>query len=214
MMALTDAFALFGITAALCAGAAYLCRLRGNNVATQPFGFGGWTKAWISVLFVAMLVPIPGTGVPFAGYVRGFIGDLSITLMALSILALCHRLFGAVAISRRELTALLVVVGTAAFLLYPTALGWGDWDAYRLGWGSWWILSVLLLLTAACAWMGLRVLPAMVALALLAWSLELLESGNLWDYLLDPWLSAYALGFVFIKFARIARKRFANRSSH
>jgi hypothetical protein len=51
-------------------------------------------------------------------------------------------------------------------------------------------------------------LPALVALALLAWSLDLMESGNLWDYLLDPWLSVFALGFVFIKFVRFALGRF------
>jgi hypothetical protein len=40
---------------------------------------------------------------------------------------------------------------------------------------------------------GLRLLPVLVALALLAWTLGLLESTNLWDYLLDPWLAAAAI---------------------
>jgi hypothetical protein len=58
----------------------------------------------------------------------------------------------------------------------------------------------------------LQVLPALVATALLAWSLGLLESGNLWDYLLDPWLSIYALAYVvhkvFIKCAQAVMARF------
>jgi hypothetical protein len=40
---------------------------------------------------------------------------------------------------------------------------------------------------------GLRLLPVLVALALLAWTMGLLESTNLWDYLLDPWLAAAAI---------------------
>jgi hypothetical protein len=165
-------------------------------------------------LIVAMLVPIPGTDIPMAGYLRGVTGDLSITLLALSVWSLCHCLFGIASLGKREMTPLLAVIGAAALVLYPTALGWGNWDSYRLGWGSWWLLSVLLALSVVSAWLGLRVLPAMVALALLAWSLGLMESGNLWDYLLDPWLSAFALGFVFIKCAQLAFKRIVKRSSH
>jgi hypothetical protein len=122
-------------------------------------------------------------------------------------------LVGVPPIGKRELAALLVAVSAAAVLLYPTALGWGDWDAYRLGWGSWWFLSVLLALSVASVWIGLRVLPALIALALLVWTAGLMESGNLWDHLMDPWLSSFALAFVFIKCLQIVFKRFYNRSN-
>ena len=210
MIALTDAFALASMAVALCAGALCFGRLGHQKSFLRPV----WAKAWILALFIALLVPMPGTNIAIAGFFRGFIGDLSITLLVFSVWSLCHRLFDMAAIGKRELTALLVVVGAAALLLYPTALGWGDWDAYRLGWGSWWFFSVLLVLSGVSAWMGLRVLPALVALALLAWSAGLMESGNLWDYLLDPWLSAFALSFVFIKCSQTVFKRFVNRSPH
>lgn len=205
---LTDAFALASMAIGLCAGALWLGR---------SARLTGWVKAAVKplvlVLFIALLIPLPGVGMPLAGYFRGIIGDLSITLLALSAWSLCSRLFGVSPIGKRELAALLVVVGVAAVLLYPTALGWGDWDAYRPGWGSWWFLAALLTLCVVSAWMGLRVLPALVALALLAWSVGLMESGNLWDYLLDPWLSSFALGYVFIKCWQIVVKRFDNRSN-
>ena len=212
MIAPTDACALFGMAVALCAGAMCL-----YSFVLPPWFQGlapGWIKALTMVLFISLLVPIPGTGIPFAGYFRGFIGDLSISLLALSIWSLCHRLFDVTAIRKRELTALLAVICVAALLLYPTALGWSDWDAYRLGWGSWWFISVLLAISAASALIGLRVLPVLIALALLAWSAGLMESGNLWDYLLDPWLSAFALGFVLIRYLPTLFKRFVKRSSH
>ena len=218
MIALTDAFALVSVAVALCAGAANVCRIGTNTESMSPVWFTTLTKAWVLSLFIAMLVPIPGTGIPFAGYFRGLIGDLSITLLALSVWSLCHRLFGVVAMRQRELTPLLLVICAAALLLYPTALGWGDWDAYRLGWGSWAFLAALLAISGISAWMGLRVLPALLALALLAWSSGLMESGNLWDYLLDPWLSAFAVGVALIKSVQTLFKRFDNRlnsrSSH
>ena len=202
MIALTDAFSLFSVAVAVSAGFGSTLR----SVALK--------NAWIFTLFVATLVPIPGTGMPLAGYLRGFIGELSITLLALSLWSLSSRFFGISPLAKRELTALLLAVAAAALVLYPTALGWGDWDAYRLGWGSWWLLAALLVLSAASAWIGLRLLPLLVGLALLAWSAGLMESGNLWDYLIDPWLSAFALGVVFIKCAQSLFKRFINRSSH
>ena len=219
MIALTDAFALFGIAVALCAGALTLslCRFGRRNSFEQPSGLQGWVKAGLLALFIALLVPMPGAGIALAGFFRGFMGDLSITLLALSIWSLCHRLFGTAAIVQRELSALLVVVGTSALLLYPTALGWGDWDAYRLGWGSWWLFSALLAISGFSVWMGLRVLPVLIALALLGWRVGLMESGNLWDYLLDPWLSAFALGYVvvgFIKCSQIVYRRFDNSANN
>lgn len=209
MIALTDAFAVFGIAMALCAGALSLRRFgRRKNFVLSP-----WMKGLLLALFIGLLVPKSGASIPLAAFFRGFIGDLSITLLALSLWSLCHHLFNVLPTAKRELTALLGVVAATALLLYPTALGWGDWDAYRLGWGSWWFLLALLVLCGANAWLGLYVLPALVALALLAWSAGLMESGNLWDYLLDPWLSVFALGYVvskgFIKCSQIVRRRFS-----
>ncbi|NQW94741.1 MAG: hypothetical protein HQ446_12060 [Polaromonas sp.] len=209
MIALTDAFAVFGIAMALCAGALSLRRF-GRH---KNFALSLWVKGLLLGLFIALLVPKPGANIALAAFFRGFIGDLSITLLALSFWSLCHRLFDVLPTAKGELTALLGVVAAAALLLYPTALGWGDWDVYRLGWGSWWFLSFLLVLCGLSAWMGLYVLPALVALALVAWSAGLMESSNLWDYLLDPWLSVFALGYVvtkgFIKCSQNVRRRFS-----
>ena len=111
-------------------------------------------------------------------------------------------------IPNNEQIGVMAAVAAAALFLYPLALGWGDFDAYRPGWGSWGMQFGLLALCAACYAKGLLLLPALVALALLAWSMGLMESGNLWDYLMDPWLSIFALGFVFLKCARYFFRRF------
>lgn len=167
-----------------------------------------WVKS-VAVLFFALLwIPVGAANIPVVAYVRGMTADLSTTLIALAIWRMAHLTWGWPAMPRREKVAVMAGVALAAAFLYPMALGWGDWDAYRPGWGSWGMLLALLLVCSVCWVKGLRVVPALVALALIAWSFGLMESTNLWDYLLDPWLSIYALGFVFIKCAQAVFKRF------
>lgn len=93
--------------------------------------------------------------------------------------------------------ALLALVSLAALVLYPLALGAGMIDPYRIGYGH--PLFVLtLLLIALLAWFNrLNLITLCIALALLAWAVGWYESNNLWDYLLDPFVSFYALWVVF-----------------
>jgi hypothetical protein len=52
----------------------------------------------------------------------------------------------------------------------------------------------MLALVSAVSWLkGLRDLAVILLLPLLAFNLHLLESANLWDYLLDPVLMIYAV---------------------
>ncbi|MEO7953839.1 MAG: hypothetical protein ABIR35_07080, partial [Polaromonas sp.] len=103
-----------------------------------------------------------------------------------------QRLTGLPALSRREKASLRWVIAAAAVALYPLSLGWGNWDFYRTGWGSFGLLGALLVLALFSWARGLRLLPLLIGLSLLAWSAGLMESANLWDYLLDPWLAVAA----------------------
>ena len=98
--------------------------------------------------------------------------------------------------------ALLAAVAAAALALYPMALGLGLFDPYRLGYGSPWLLGGLFAVALA-AWLGrVEVLAVCIALATLAWSVGWYDSTNLWDYLLDPLVSFYALGTLAIRGAK------------
>jgi hypothetical protein len=110
-------------------------------------------------------------------------------------LGMYQRLSGArpVLASDRERNATNLVIAVGALLLYPFALGWGDWDSYRLGWGTPGMWGALLTLSVMCWGMGLRLLPMLIGVGMLAWAAGLLESTNLWDYLIDPWLAAGAI---------------------
>lgn len=189
---LTDFVALLGIVLVLCAGCLYLLKLkRGLANATRA-----QVRWLVAACFVVLWLPAGSAHLPIAATIRGFTSDLSISLVGLACLYLCHGLSGLSGfreLAKRERSALFIAVAASALFLYPIALGWGDWDAYRPGWGSAGMWAGLLLVSAACWVAGLRLLPMLIALALLSWTFHLMESTNLWDYLLDPWLAIGAL---------------------
>ncbi len=186
---LTDLAALLGIGLVLSAGC-----LRVVGGKQRP----GLLAKWVTmVFFVALWWPLGPAQLPLVAYVRGVSSDLSITLVALVCLGMYRRLFGLPDGNTQERAVLHGALAVAAVFLYPLALGWGDWDAYRTGWasspGAPGLWFALLALSLGCWYKGLRLLPLLVGLALLAWCAGLLESTNLWDYLIDPWLAMASL---------------------
>jgi hypothetical protein len=193
---LSDWVALLGIALALCAACAALASAAGLPRRAAA--------SLCAALFGALWLPVGGTSMatalPLVSYVRAATSDLSVTLVLLSVLALVRH-FGTAAgrLSQHsvdERTVLCVAVVLAAAFLYPTALGWGDWDLYRLGWGSLPLLAGLLGVCVVCIFSSHRLLACAIALAVIAWAARLMESTNLWDYLLDPWLVAISALYV------------------
>ncbi|WP_411880224.1 hypothetical protein [Polaromonas sp. YR568] len=180
-----DLIALLGINLVLSAG--------GLRLLSWRRGVTPWSKWATAVVFVLLWCPVGPARLPLVAYVRGISSDLSISFVAIACLGMCQRLSGARLVDGRERALVNVAFAAGALFLYPLALGWGDWDAYRLGWGSVGLWAVLLVLSLACWAKGFRLLPFLVALALLAWVAGALESTNLWDYLIDPWLAVAAI---------------------
>jgi hypothetical protein len=180
-----DLIALLGINLVLSAGCLRLLSWRR--------GVTPGAKVVTAAVFVLLWCPVGPAHLPLVAYVRGISSDLSISLVAIACLGLYQRLCGIPLVAQRERVAVNLAFAAGALLLYPLALGWGDWDAYRLGWGSWAFWAALLILSLACWAKGFRLLPTLLALALLAWVAGALESTNLWDYLIDPWLAVAAI---------------------
>ena len=97
---------------------------------------------------------------------------------------------------RRARFVLLAFVSATALFLYPMALGLGLFDPYRLGYGSPWLMGTLFAAALAAWFSRLDLIATCLALATLAWTVRWYESNNVWDYLLDPLVSFYALGYV------------------
>ena len=185
MPPLTDFWALLGIDVVLCAGI-----LRWFMHKPRIAGWGKWTTA---ACFALMWLPAGAAHLPLLAYIRGISSDLSITLVALAGFFIARQLFNVGAIPPREKVVLNGVIAASALALYPLSLGWGDWDLYRTGWGSLEMVGALLGLSVLAWAQGLRLLPMLVGLSLVSWSFGLMESANLWDYLMDPWLAMAAL---------------------
>lgn len=195
MIAFTDLTGLAGSTVAAAAAVACLpgvVRLRKE-------------RRIFLVCAVAVAVLFPFGALPPAAYLRGAIGDLSITSLVLLVLTITRFVLAPVAAvepafscrepeREKDRQALLLLVVLAAAWLYPMALGVGLFDPYRSGYGSLWLVGVLLLLALAACYKGRLLVAWCLALAVLAWSVGWHESDNLWDYLLDPLLAVYAVG--------------------
>jgi hypothetical protein len=187
--ALTDLVALAGIAMVACAAC-----LRLPGLTSGSDGRANAKGRWLAgICFVVMWIPVGAPQLPVAAFIRGVTSDFSVSLVVLAALGLSARLFGFKPLESRERQAVFYAVAAAALFLYPLALGWGDWDAYRLGWGSGGLWASLLFLCLVCWVAGLRLLPLLIGIAMLSWTAKLMESTNLWDYLFDPWLACAAI---------------------
>ena len=159
----------------------------------------------------AILVSIPFGGLSVAAGVRGAFGDLSLTTLVLLGSAIVSTFTGWPCVDHRGRLVLVAFISVAALALYPMALGVGMFDPYRLGYGSPWLLSAFFAVALA-AWFGrLHLIALCLALATLAWTLRWYESTNVWDYLLDPLVSFYALGSLVCRgVVRLANSRQTN----
>jgi hypothetical protein len=147
----------------------------------------------VVVLAAATAALLPLGGLMVAGYLRAALGDLSIVSQALLAVAVVGYVNGRRYLAEKETKILMSVIVLAGAFLYPAALGLTYFDPYALGYGSPWFAGVLLILTLAAWHLRLEWLAALVVAAVLARLLNALESRNLWDYLIDPWLLLYAL---------------------
>lgn len=123
---------------------------------------------------------------PLSAYVRGAVGDLSIvsTLLFWSVLLPNHQATPA---------PMKWFIAVLAIAFYPFALGVSMFDPYAWGYGSIAFLIGVLIFALICGFAGWTKGVWITAVAIIAWSLHLHESSNLWDYLLDPILAIWAL---------------------
>ncbi|WP_426417404.1 hypothetical protein [Aestuariirhabdus sp. LZHN29] len=160
-----------------------------------------WSERWPLLLgtslTVLLLVPV-WQGNSLSDLLRGALGDFSITSLVLLSMASVSRLGVPSPLTDRQrvIGGLLVVAVAVPF--YASTLGLTLVDPYRWGFGETLLLPVAAL---ALLMVGLRCWWAVILLcsAVLLWSFgALLESRNLWDYLLDAMLVFYVLGAFLI----------------
>ncbi len=194
MLRATDAVGLAG---ASCGVAAFVVSLPGVARLRRD--------APLATLLAALAVPlVPVGGLPVAGYLRGAVGDLSVTTTVLLLVYLLRPVLQLPAASDRSRLALQIAVAAGGLLLYPLALALGHADPWRVGFGHVGFVCTLLLLAVAGWYTRLHFAATCLALSVLAWAVGTGESRNLWNYLLDPLVATWALGALA---SRLASRR-------
>ena len=157
-----------------------------------PFGIELWIPA-------AIVIIVPIAGVSLAGHLRGLWGDPSIVTFLLLFLYTVRpsSLPNRPRLSTCVLVSLFVMLPLylPLFLLNPNV----PVDLYAIGWHPKWILIAIAVIALGSVMMR-RMAPRwtnIIAIALIASSVGLMESDNLWDYLVDPGL-LFTIAFLAI----------------
>lgn len=147
-----------------------------------------WQKFWpVAYLLAALLIVMPLNGVLLIEYSRGYFSDLSVSTLLIVCISLVNRLTNI----RMQLNKgfYLVILLTGLFL-YPASMGGSMVDPFVLGYSSnegylifIFGLSLIALISIFVAQLHVTVC---IVLSLIAYNLNLYESQNIWNYLIDP----------------------------
>jgi hypothetical protein len=153
---------------------------------------------------------VPVDDLPLAIYMRTLAHDVSIvTLLGLGWVTLV-RLGCVERLASPQRWQLIVLFGVMGLVLYPATLGMTPFDPYRLGYNPRAMIVVIGALALLMLYWRNGLAVAMLALATLGFSLELISSDNYWDYLLDPFVAMYCWGALFVGAVRLCLPRRAN----
>lgn len=141
----------------------------------------------ICLLFPLVLGAWPVHETDCSGFILAHTGTLSVPifiLLSLELLAAWGLVRPQCPRHRRNANVFWVMCGA---LVYPSALGFTNADTYAIGYfkSMAWCVLALSGIALICRQ---KLLALCLAAAVLVHQLRLLESPNLWDYLIDPWL--------------------------
>lgn len=156
----------------------------------------------LAVIVAAVMLFVPLHGLILAGYVRGFFGDFSAVSWMVMLSAVVRRVGGPQWLDAADRQRLWWLAAIGGAVLYPMTAGLTVFDPYALGYQP---LPMVLALVPIMVWLAVvrSRLFWLLAVAVAAFDLHLLESPNLWDYLLDFWLVLYAWGWVVVQALRL-----------
>jgi len=157
-----------------------------------------------SLLLAFFLLRIPLGGWSLFSWFRTLEMNPSFTLTGLLCLALCQRLSGQMIFRAEDWRAAWIVGAIGSLLLYPMGLGLTPIDPYSWGWGP-----AVSIVTAAFATLLLirgNRFGIILILPLLGSLLNLQESVNFWDALIDPFYGGVSLIAVILIVIQSFRK--------
>jgi hypothetical protein len=157
--------------------------------------------ALISASVLSALAFIPIYEVSTVLRLKGLFADLSLTTLTLLVVWPVLRL-QKISLNNPDSAGLCAIVLLLAVTLYPMALGVGAYDPYALGFRPWALLTAIAALGVLATLRGYLVSKSIVVVVLIGYWLRVLDSQNLWDYLIDPILGIFAIIYLLRYFLR------------
>jgi hypothetical protein len=157
-------------------------------------GLRGWTLLAVACAIAIVTLLVPVHGLTIARWVAGLNANFSVLLTGLLVVSIWERVSEQPLFSQREWNTAWGFGAIGGLALYPMALGLGSFDPYEWGWPFSPLFIVVGVTTAWLLWRQNRFGILLLAAAA-AFQLQLLESTNYWDYLLDPIYSLVSLGW-------------------
>jgi hypothetical protein len=136
-------------------------------------------------MVVAALILLPVRGLPMGRWLGALNFQASVPLMGLLAGCLWQMTAQRELFRPHELRTAWGFGLVSGIVLYPSALGMGDFDLYQWGWGFSPLLAGVVLTAMVLAARGNRFCWLLI-MAMLAWDARCFETTNLWDYLVDP----------------------------
>ncbi len=146
-------------------------------------------------LFAPLLILIiPFSGLPVFYYIRGATGELSVITVIILSGVITGKFYNIEILNKNSTEYFYIVIFVIGLIFYITSLGYGQFDPYGLAYGNLVLPSGLLIFTALLIWKKQYGLAMLLTVPVIAYETGVLESNNIWDYLIDPFLWLYATG--------------------
>ena len=157
-----------------------------------------WSLVARAGAFAGMLglALVPVAGLSIGDYTRSYTDDVAMTSLLWLLWGVVTRVSGRPQTSLSHHRQLAIVFAVLALALYPATLGLAAQDPYRLGFSPAPMLVAAWLLCLGLWWLGNGLAVALISLATLACLLDIKDSDNYWDYLVDQLLGIYCCVYL------------------
>lgn len=145
----------------------------------------GCRPTLILFLVSVIITAVPFRGLSLARWVFSINGNFCIPLTAMLFSKVFENASGIKLLDRKAALSGWIFGLVAGILLYPMALGLGRFDPYEFGW-SFSLLFVILIVITLLMILMKNSFSVVLAACILSYDINVLESHNLWDYIVDP----------------------------
>jgi hypothetical protein len=162
---------------------------------------GGARLLLVSGLIALGVLAVPFQGILIARWIASIDSNFGIPFAGLLAVTVWERAFAKKIFSARDWHTTWIFGALGGLVLYPLALGLGKFDPYEWGWSFSPLFAGIAVLTGWLVWKQNR-FGILLLLAIVAYHLQLLESTNYWDYLLDPvycLIAILALSYLLVR---------------